>query len=167
MSGIMQAMNPDPEGKREEALSFLVNHDAGVLATRSGDGEPRARMMYYTCDDAFNVYFMTLKNTRKVADLATHPRAAFVVAKTDIPRTIQLEGNVEDLTETATIDPLLSDFVHRLMAHTTYGIPLSRFDADEIRFYRLTPAWVRWGDFTAEQGTDNVLTEIDPSEPSL
>jgi general stress protein 26 len=154
-------MRPDAEGKREEALSFLVDHDTGVLATLSREGAARARLVYYTCDDAFNIYFLTLKATRKVADLATNPRAAFVVSETDIPRTIQIEGAVEDLTDTATVDPILDDFVHRLMAHGKYGIPLARFDASELKFYRLTPQWVRWGDFTFGQGTDNVLTEID------
>jgi uncharacterized pyridoxamine 5'-phosphate oxidase family protein len=152
-------MNPNTEGKREEALSFLVNHDAGVLATLSPASEPRARLVYYTCDDAFNVYFMTLKNTRKVSDVAANPHAAFVVSEMDVPRTLQIEGTVED--------PLLVDFMHRLMSHTAYNIPISHFDASEFTFFRLTPTWVRWGDFTFGQGTDNVLTEIDPNEQSL
>ena len=155
-------MEQDTELKRDEALSFLVNHDAGVLATVSRDGQPGARMVYYTCDDSFNVYFLTLKNTRKVADLAANGRAAFVVAEMDAPKTIQIEGDVADLTETATLDPLLSDFVHRLTSHEPYGIPLSHLDASEIRFYKMTPTWVRWGDFTFGRGTDNVLTKIEP-----
>ena len=160
-------MKKDNEGKREEALSFLVDHDAGVLATCSRANVAHARMVYYTCDDAFNVYFITLKNTRKVADLAANPQAAFVVSEMEIPRTIQIEGKVEDLTNSATIDPLLSDFVHRLMSHEKYGIPLSHFDASELKFYKLTPDWVRWGDFTFGQGTDKVLTEIDTAESPL
>jgi general stress protein 26 len=156
-------MEKDAEMKRDEALSFLVNHDAGVLATVSRDGQPGARIVYYTCDDFFNVYFMTLKTTRKVADLAANGRAAFVVADQEVPKSIQLEGNVADLTDTATVDPLLTDFVHRLMAHEQYGIPLSHLDASEIKFYKLTPSWIRWGDFTFGQGTDTVFTKIEPN----
>jgi hypothetical protein len=110
---------------------------------------------------------MTLKNTRKVSDVAANPHAAFVVSEMDVPRTLQIEGTVEDLSESAVNDPLLVDFMHRLMSHTAYNIPISHFDASEFTFFRLTPTWVRWGDFTFGQGTDNVLTEIDPNEQSL
>lgn len=154
-------MESDAGMKRDEALSFLVNHDAGVLATVSRDGQPGARMVYYTADDSFNLYFMTLKNTRKVADLAANVRAAFVVSDMDTPQTIQIEGNVADLTDTATLDPLLSDFVKRLSSHQSYNIPLTHLDASEIRFYKFTPTWIRWGDFTFGQGTDTVLTKIE------
>jgi general stress protein 26 len=158
-------MEKDLKEKREEALSFLVDHDAGVLATLSGTGELHARLVYYTCDDSFNVYFMTLKNTRKVSDVAFNPHVAFVVSEMERPRTLQIEGIVTDLTDSATLNPLLSDFIQRLMAHTKYGIPLAHFDESEIKFYRLTPDWVRWGDFTFGQGTDEVLTEVDPKDP--
>ena len=156
-------MNPDTEGKRDEALSFLVDHPTGVLSTVTADGQPRARLIYYTCDDAFNVFFITLKSTRKVTDIAANNKAAFVVSETEIPRTLQMEGTIADLTDTATVDPLLADFVHTLMSHTKYGIPLSHFDASELHFYKLTPEWVRWGDFTFGKGTDQVLTTIDPA----
>lgn len=157
-------MKPDTEGKRDQALSFLVDHDTGVLATIARSGEPHARLIYYICDDSFNVYFITLKKTRKTDDLDANARAAFVVSETEIPQTIQMEGTVEDLSNTATLDPLVAGFIHRLMKDKKYGIPLSHFDASALVFYRLTPNWVRWGDFTFGRGTDNVLTRIDPVE---
>lgn len=153
-------MTPDTEGKRDEALAFLVNHDAGVLATVSEQSEPRARTIYYTCDDSFNVYFMTLASTRKTGDIAAKGRGAFVVSDEQMPRTLQIEGSITDLTETATNDPLLTDFVHRLMSHTKYGIPLEHLAASEIRFFKLVPTWVRWGDFTVKQDPKDVFTEI-------
>lgn len=157
-------MKTDPNGKHNEALSFLVDHDTGVLATTARSGEPRARLVYYTCDDSFNIYFITLKKTRKFDDIEANPRAAFVVSEVDVPRTIQIEGVVADLTNIATLDPLVAGFIHRLMEGKKYGIPLSHFDPDQLRFYRLTPNWVRWGDFTLGRGTDDVLTQIDPLE---
>lgn len=153
-------MTPDKLGKRDEALQFLLSHETGVLATGPVDSGPRARLVYYACDGSFNVYFLTLKNTRKVSDLSRNPRAAFVVSETDVPRTLQMEGTVTDSTETAEIDPLLTDFVHRLMSHGRYGIPLARFDRSELKFFKFTPSWVRWGDFTLGEGSDTVLTEI-------
>ncbi len=159
-------METTSEGKRDEALSFLVGHTNGVLSTVSPEGRPRARLLYYACDDSFQIYFITLAHTRKVADLAQNPHAAFVVSETDAPRTLQLEGTITDLTDTATIDPTLADLVNVLMSNTKYGAPLTRFDSSTLKFYRLTPDWVRWGDFTFGRGTDAVLTEINPKEAS-
>jgi general stress protein 26 len=157
-------MQLDPTDKRDDALSFLVAHTLGVLATVSDENTPHARSIYYTCDDSFNVYFITLANTRKVADLKKNPHAAFDVSEHNIPRTIQMEGIVTDLTDTATIDATLSDLVEVLMSQKPYGIPLARFDSSKLNFFRLTPTWVRWGDFTVGTGTKNVLTEVEPKE---
>jgi general stress protein 26 len=157
-------MDQDANGKRDEALSFLVGHSTGVLATVSKEGKPRARLVYYASDDAFRVHFITLANTRKAEDLAAHSHAAFVVAEAAAPRTVQIEGAVEDLTDSATVDPMLADFVRMLMSNTRFGAPLARFDTATLKFYRLTPDWVRWGDFTFGRGTDTVLTVINPIE---
>ena len=157
-------MNTDTAGKREEALSFLINNETGVLATLSGEGTPRARMVYYTADDNFNVYFLTLANTRKVADMTANAHVAFVIAQTDIPHTLQIEGSVTDLTDSATNDPLLVNFVKMISSKTEYGIPAEHMDSAVIRFFKITPEWVRWGDFTFGQGTDKVLTEIKTAE---
>ena len=153
-------METDPDDKKEDALTFLVNHDAGVLATVSANGQPSARMVYYTSDDDFNVYFITLRDTRKFQHLHSNERAAFVVSETEVPRTIQIEGRVDDLSDTATNDALLTGFLERLMSHKKFGIPLAHFDSSELVFYKLTPTWIRWGDFTFGQGTKAVLTEL-------
>jgi len=156
-------MTLDAEGKRDEARSFLGDQETGVLSTVS-DGKSRSRLVYYTCDDSFTIFFLTLANTRKVADLAQNPHASFVVSEIDIPRTLQVEGTVEDVTEVATMNPLLTNFVQELMSkRRRYGLPLEHFDTAVVKLYQLTPSWVRWGDFTFGRGTDNVLTLIDPS----
>jgi len=155
-------MNTDTAAKRDEALSFLTGHNTGILATVSREGAARARLVYYACDDAFQVYFMTFANTRKASDLAAHPHAAFVITETEVPRTLQIEGQVTDLSDEAGVDPALSDLVHTLQSNAKFGAPLTRFDPSTLKFYRITPDWVRWGDFTLGRGTDNVLTQIDP-----
>ena len=147
---------------KTEALAFLKAHKTGVLATISPSGHPRARTIYYACDDSFSIYFVTLIHTRKSDDIKEHERAAFVISEEQIPQTLQLEGPITDLTETATIDPVLSDLTKVLMSNTTYFAPITRFDSAKILFFRLKPDWVRWGDFTKGQGTEEVLSPIYP-----
>jgi uncharacterized pyridoxamine 5'-phosphate oxidase family protein len=150
-------------GKRAQALAFLKAHKTGVLATLSASGRTRARTIYYACDNSFAVYFITLATTRKVEDLKAHERAAFVVSEEAVPQTIQLEGVVTDLSETATVDPVLAELTKVLLSNTVYGGPLTHFDSAELRFYRLVPDWIRWGDFTHGKTTEEVLSTIYPA----
>lgn len=152
-------------GKRDKALAFLAQNETGVLATISPEGKAHARLVYYTSDDSFNLYFMTLANTRKVADIAVHPHVAFTVFDSVVPKTLQVEGIVTDLTDTATNDPMLVTFLQKLIPKTPYGIPLEHLDSAVIRFFKITPDWVRFGDFTYGKGTDVVLVEVHPLQP--
>lgn len=157
---IYMDMPIDPE-KRKAALAFLKAHRTGVLATISPEGAPHTRLVYYACDDAFIIHFLTLKGTRKAVDLASHRQAAFTVAAEQVPQALELEGTVEDVTETATIDSTLSKLTENWLSNPSYGAPLTRFDAGSIiTYYRLTPTWIRWGDFTSGHKTADVLTNI-------
>jgi hypothetical protein len=53
------------------------------------------------------------------------------------------------------------------MTASKYGPPLARFDTSTLRFYKLTPTWVRWGNFLFGKSTDDVLTLIDTKEEDL
>lgn len=146
---------------REDALAFLSSHTLGVLATLSPEGAPRSRTMYYASDGTFALYVLTLLGTRKTADLAHDARASFVVSDENAPKTLQIEGTVSDLTETTEIDaPTVRALLETLLARGERFAPVTRLDANAMRFYKLTPTWVRWGNFTEGQGTDEVLSEL-------
>lgn len=144
------------------ALAFLKEHRIGVLATVSPSGQPRARTLYYTCDDAFCIYFTTLASTRKDDDIAANGRAAFVVSEERVPQTLQLEGNVADLTDSASIEPALAELAEVTMSNGTFFSPLTRFDSAKVFLYRLKPDWIRWGDFTHGVTSAEILSQIYP-----
>jgi len=148
------------EEQKKAATSFLTSHAVGVLATLSPEGTPRARTVYYSADDSFGVYFCTLTGTRKIEDIAQDVHGAFVVSSEDTPQTIQLEGTIADLTETATINDVIQKLSDKIMERGTHFAPLTHLDAGTIAFYKLTPTWVRWGDFTDGFGADKTFTEI-------
>ncbi|MBU0750192.1 pyridoxamine 5'-phosphate oxidase family protein [Patescibacteria group bacterium] len=148
------------EQKTEAALAFLQSHRSGVLATLSPEGAPHARLLYFSADKDFNIHFLTLSTTRKVKDIETDPRAAFVVAAEDVPQTLQIQGVLEDRTDTAVNDPIVNHLFDNLKSNTTYFAPLTRFDPGKVFFYRLKPTSVRWGDFTHGHSTDEVFTEL-------
>lgn len=142
------------------ALAFLKACRTGVLATISPEGAPRARTIYYEPDDAFAVYFLTLDHTRKVADLRREPRAAFVISDDQAPDTLQIEGVVRDLTESASIDPAVRGLMETLQEKGAQFAPITHLDpGHHVRFYKLVPSWIRFGDFVA-QGDDAVFSEL-------
>jgi general stress protein 26 len=145
---------------RPDAIEFLKTQKTGVLATLSPDGNPRARLVYYASDDAFAIYFITLANTRKAEDITKHSAAAFVVANENVPQTVQIEGKITDVTESAIVDPILVHLFENLKSNSVYFAPLTRFDPGDLRFFKLTPTWIRWGDFTSGIGTDELFSEI-------
>ena len=146
---------------RSSALAFLKAHKTGVLATLASKG-PRARTVYYACDHSFSIYFVTHGDTRKWEDLQADARAAFVVSDEHVPQTVQIEGAVTNLTKTALIEPALVDLTMVLLSNTNYFAPLTRFNPADMVFLKLTPSWVRWGDFTSGAHTEEVLREIAP-----
>lgn len=149
-----------PEEPKGAALSFLKGNSTGVLATLSPDGAPRARTVYYAADDSFNVYLSTLTDTRKVEDISQNAHAAFVVSSEDVPQTVQIEGTLHDLTDTVTVNDSVRHLLAIMMERGPHFAPLTHLDAGSIRLYRLTPTWVRFGDFTDGIGTDRSLIEI-------
>jgi general stress protein 26 len=147
---------------RKVALEFLKSKKAGVLSTLSPANEPRARLVYYSSDDAFNVYFLTMANTRKAEDIAAHPKAAFTIADEDAPRTLQIEGDVADITDSPADDAVIETLFHNLKMNAEYYAPLARLDRGDVRFYRLSPTWVRFGNFVAGHSTAETQFEIAP-----
>jgi general stress protein 26 len=150
---------PNPNATLD-ARSFLEAHSLGVIATLSPEGTPRARTVYYVSDDSLAVYFLTLTGTRKVEDIAHDTHAAFVVSAEQGPQTIQLEGTVVNLTDTATVDAIVKKLSQKIEERGSHFAPLTHLDTGKIMLYKLAPSWVRWGDFTHGEGTDTVLTEL-------
>jgi general stress protein 26 len=147
---------------RSAALAFLTENDLAALSTVSSEGGPRSRLVYYAADDAFSVYFLSLANTRKVADIRANPKAAFVVMSDDKHRTLQIEGSFEEITDTATFGPILSELTKHLFPKGEESAPVAHLDEARPVFFKLVPSWVRFGDFTLAKGSSDAFAEINP-----
>ncbi len=158
-------MELDSETKRATALAFLKDHTAGVLATVSREGKPHASIVYYTCDDSFSIYFLTLMSSRKYQALQANPWGAFVVGNQDAPQTLQIEGPVVELKQNDEMGKHLPELVQRLTSNATYFAPLTKMDPSSIVVMWLEGKWIRWGDYTIpESGNAHVFTELDAKE---
>lgn len=142
------------------AQQFLDSRHIGTLATIAVDGSPRARTLYYAPGDTLSLYFLTLAKSAKVAELAANPNVSFLIADETLPAMLEVQGTVEDLSETATDDEHTKSLLATLMERGERFAPVTRMDASAIRIYKLTPRHARFGDFSAGQGTDQVLHDI-------
>lgn len=142
------------------AQEFLASHQVGTLATISMDGVPRARTLYYAPGDDLSLYFLTLTASEKVGELSQNPAVSFLISDESLPGMLEVQGTVEDLSETATDDEHTKALLATLMQHGERFAPITRMDASAIRIYKLTPHHARFGDFSLGQGTDAVLHDI-------
>ena len=148
------------DSSKQTALTFLKDRTLGTLATLSGDGTPRARTIHYVASDAFEIYFITLAGTRKVEDINANHLGSFVVYDDAVPRTVQIEGTISEQADTTIGDPYMQQLLGILEAKGDHFAPLTHLDANTVLFYKLTPTWVRYGNFAGTDGTDAALVEI-------
>lgn len=153
-------MDNDIDQARKDALIFLQHHKTGVLATELDGNHIHASFLYYTAEE-FNIYFLTLANTRKFRALQANPRVAFTVSSVDIPQTLQIEGIATDISldeETAKKRAALFEVLN---ANKWFYAPLSRLDVADVVVIWIRPTWIRWADYAfTEAGSDHVFKEI-------
>jgi general stress protein 26 len=146
---------------RADALAFLKQHTAGVLSTVSADGKAHGSAIYYVTDDDFNIYFITLKTSRKFANLQENPSVALTVGRQDVPQTIQLEGVASALQHPDDIGAHAADLMKVLTSNSRYYAPLTQLGSADTAIIWIQPKWVRWADYAnAETEKKSVLIEI-------
>lgn len=145
------------EEVRWKVLDYLRDHHVLSLATVGPDG-PAAASLFYACDDALNLYFLSDPASQHCVNLEANPRVAVTVhGDQDDWREIQgaqLWGTAGQVT-----DP--DELRHALVAYTArfpfVGEMMRSPDAlspglvsrlRAARFYRITPQRVRWIDNT-------------------
>jgi general stress protein 26 len=146
---------------RKDALAFLTHHKTGVLATVSADGNAHASMVYYTADENFNVYILTLINSRKYQGLSEHPQVAFTVSTPDVPQTLQIEGMAMDISLDEDVAKKKDELFVVLNSNNWFYAPITKLDPAESVIVWIKPTWIRWADYAFEQsGNAHVLKEI-------
>ncbi len=154
-------MDTDLDRARQDALAFLKHRNTGVLATSEREFQIHASAVHYTCDDEFNVYILTLANSRKFKALSAHPQVAFTIFAPDMPQTLQMEGMAMDIS----LDEEAGKEKDRLFAvldkNQWFQAPITKLDPAEMVVVWIRPTWVRWADYAFEaSGNKNIFKEI-------
>lgn len=149
------------EDVKTDALAFIMRNRTGVIATAGHDNLPHISVIHYVCDDKFNVYFLTHKNTRKYKSIIAHPQVAFTVFTEGAPQSLEVEGMAADISDSAEAGIKKDELFEVLTRNPSFNPPISKLDTHETAIVWIKPTWIRWADFAfAEEGTENVLQEI-------
>jgi general stress protein 26 len=150
------------ENARKEALAFLLRHKTGVLSTLSLEGQVHGSMLYYTADDDFNIYFLTLSNSRKFKALQANPRVAFTVATPEVPQTLQIEGIATDISLDEEAAKKKEQLLETLNSNPWFYAPVAKLDLADTTVVWVRPTWIRWADYAfADAGSEHVFKEIE------
>ena len=125
-----------------ELLAFMQGNKLAVQASVSATSAAQAAVVGIAVTDALEVVFDTLDSTRKVANLRTNPRLAFVIggAVPGDERTVQYEGVADEPTGAER---------ERIRAAYFSAWPDGRSRADwpGLIYVRVRPTWIRYSDF--------------------
>lgn len=126
-----------------ELLSFMRAHPLAVQASVSANGDAQAAVVGIVVTDDFEVFFDTVDDTRKVANLRRNPRIAFVIGGTAVgdERSVQYEG-VTDEPEGGELQRLKDAYFE------SFPDGRERESWPGITYVRARPTWIRYSDFS-------------------
>jgi hypothetical protein len=125
-----------------ELLAFMRANRLAVQASVSNTSAAQAAVVGIAVTDAFELVFDTLDSTRKVANLRTNPRVAFVIGGSapGDERTAQYEG-VADEPSGPERDRI------RAAYFSVWPDGPSRAKWPGLVYVRVRPTWIRYSDF--------------------
>ncbi|MBY0472920.1 pyridoxamine 5'-phosphate oxidase family protein [Patescibacteria group bacterium] len=154
-------MDTDLDNARKDALAFLTRNKIGVLGTSSSEGNVHASMVYYTADADFNIYIITLMNSRKFKAIQEHPQVAFTVSVPDVPQTLQIEGVAMDISLDEGAAKKKDELFAVLDSNNWFYAPITKLDPTESVVVWIKPTWIRWADYAFEEsGNKHIFKEI-------
>lgn len=142
----------DKDELKQNALNFLKSNSIAIVATVAGDGKPQAATVNYFIDDNFNIYFATRTNTRKFKNLIANKNIALVVGAGPDPKTLQINGTAERITDgvfAATLKMLKENLVKKSAFRPWFEIP-----GIDFAIFKVSIEWMRWFDLDTKDSKE-------------
>ena len=139
----------------EEITAFLKEDKQKLctVSTVTEDCRPESAFVYYTFDENLNIYFITRAGSRKYKNGIKNPNISFVTFTENPPKTLQLEGTLSIVTDPKAQTRLFPELV-TLATERNLIPPISQMDTSEVMFMKITPSWVRFGNFELGRGEE-------------
>jgi nitroimidazol reductase NimA-like FMN-containing flavoprotein (pyridoxamine 5'-phosphate oxidase superfamily) len=157
---------------KKDVYLFLKQNKSATISTVSVENTPEAATMYYGVDKGFNFYVVIWDKSRKYANFKRNPKVALVISDEYMLRTVQAEGEAEELKSVKinssalkTLMEVLSPTVWQTIAHIWDPIPpILKMKNGAIAIFKIKITWLRWGDFSlpVKKGRVNFMQLIIP-----
>lgn len=138
-----------------KAFEFLCDNRLGVVSTISYRSQkPEGSLVYYVVDQKF-IYFITPRQSRKLANMNQDNNIAFTVFTEIDPMELQIEGTVESVDE-----PNMKSYITKIYfesanrnSKTTNWPPVLKVPYDEGFIYvKVTINRFKFSDFSEREG---------------
>lgn len=145
---------------KKDALEFLMSQKNGVISTVTNE-QPQSAYIYYMADENLNIYFITMIHSRKYNNIQLNNRVSFTVGSEKPPRTVQIDGTVEVVTDENTINKVTANYYSSMKENNLYPVPLTKLaTTNGLTVYKIQPHWLRWSDFTDMKKKDDYGVSI-------
>lgn len=127
-----------------EALKFLESQNICSLTTLLPDGSPHAAALHFSYTTSpFEIYFSTDKTSKKCRSLTNNgtTKASFVIGFKDNENTLQMNGDVELVTNSEKVKEIENVHYERNPNSAEW-----RDDPNTV-FLKFTPTWWRYSDY--------------------
>lgn len=136
--------------KRDELMAVLRNQQLAVISTISPESTPESATVFYSVDNDLNIFFSTRQSSRKYANIQKNSPVALVVTDPEHMVTVQIEGKAEETFDAEE----MRAFIDSMMTLPTDRSQLEKWMAPghlmkngHFAIMKVTPAWIRIGDF--------------------
>jgi general stress protein 26 len=129
--------------QKEQILKILKDNLHTVIGTVNANRDPETAVIAFVQKDNLEILFGTSNKSRKYQNLKNNPRASFTVGW-DSSETVQYEGLVEELTQSAELEEWKAIFAAK-------NPTAKKFEADpEQRYFKVSPKWIRYSDLSTD-----------------
>lgn len=145
----------NPRDRKITSFEFLCDNRLGILSTVSSHNQrPQGSLIYYVVDGK-NIYFVTTKQSRKIANLTQNNHASFTIFSEIPPLELQIEGTTEFVT-----DPDKKSLVSKIYLENsnknpnTFNWPpiLKLPNEAGFEFVKITVTHFKYSDFSEKEG---------------
>ncbi|HEX8965142.1 MAG TPA: pyridoxamine 5'-phosphate oxidase family protein [Patescibacteria group bacterium] len=149
----------------EDFYNLLSSHNVAVVSIITPENTPYGACLYYIIDHNLNFFFLTKFNTKKAEYLQKNNNVALTIVDPIAHITFQAQGKVESVE-----DPEMHVYIMRRISELVSKdkgpaqTPSSKMPTDGAFVFKVTPNWLRYGDFT-KSIPEEIFTQIIP-EPT-
>lgn len=150
--------------KKLKAFEFLCDNRLAVVSTTSyKDQSPEGAVVYYVVDEKF-IYFITARESRKLANINQNNNLAFTIFSEVPPLELQIQGTAESVDDPEQKGRISKIYLENANKNpdTINWPPILKLPNDEgFIFVKVTINWFKFSDFRQQEGQ---IVEGSPSD---